>query len=78
MMSTRASVLFWSAGSGILLGLILDALIFGAWMVTSSFLPSLSPRTLPRWATLIFIVGLSLVPIAAGLIGYLEGRLKLS
>lgn len=77
-MSTRASVLFWSAGSGILLGLILDALIFGAWMVASNFLPALSPRILPRWATLTSVAALSLIPIVAGLIGYLEGRLKLS
>jgi hypothetical protein len=77
-MSTRALVLFWSAGSGIVLGLILDALIFGAWMVTSNFIPALSPRVLPRWATLTSIAALSLIPIVAGLIGYLEGRLKLS
>ena len=77
-MSTRASVLFWSAGSGILLGLILDALIFGAWMVASNFLPALSARSLPRWASLMSLAALSLIPIVAGLIGYLEGRLKLS
>ena len=71
-------MLLWSAGSGVLLGLILDALIFGAWMVASNFLPAISPRVLPRWATLASIAALSLIPIAAGLIGYLEGRLKLT
>jgi len=76
--STRASVLLWSAGSGILLGLILDALIFGAWMVAANFLPALSPRVLPRWATLASVAALSLLPVVAGLIGYLEGRLKLA
>ena len=58
--------------------MILDALIFGAWMVASNFLPALSPRSLPRWATLMSLIALSLIPIVAGLIGYLEGRLKLS
>ena len=77
-MSARATVLLWSAGSGIILGLILDALIFGAWMIAANFLPALSPRVLPRWATLISVAALSLIPIVAGLIGYLEGRLKLS
>jgi hypothetical protein len=76
--STRASVLLWSAGSGVILGLILDAMIFGAWMIAANFLPALSPRTLPRWATITSVVALSLIPIVAGLIGYLEGRLKLS
>lgn len=77
-MSTRASILLWSAGSGVVLGLILDALIVGAWMVAANFLPSLSPRTLPRWAMLTSIVALALIPILAGMIGYLEGRLKVS
>jgi hypothetical protein len=76
--SARASVLLWSAGSGVLLGLILDALVFGAWMVASNFLPALSPRALPRWATITSVLALSLLPLLAGVIGYLEGRLKLS
>jgi hypothetical protein len=75
---TRAAVLLWSAGSGVLLGLILDALLFGAWMVAANFLPALSPRLLPKWAMLISVAALGLIPIAAGLVGYLEGRLKLS
>ena len=77
-MSTRASILFWSAGSWVILGLIVDALIFGAWMVAANFLPALSPRVLPRWAMLMSAIALALIPIVAGLIGYLEGRLKLS
>ena len=75
-MSTRASILFWSAGSWVVLGLIIDALIFGIWIVAANFLPALSPRNLPRWAATISIVALILVPILAGVIGYLEGRLK--
>jgi hypothetical protein len=77
-MSARASVLLWSAGSGIVLGLIIDAMIFGAWMVVANFLPALSPRSLPRWATLTSLAALSLIPVLAAVIGYLEGRLKLS
>jgi hypothetical protein len=76
--STRATVLLWSAGSWIILGLILDVLIFGAWMVTSNFLPALSPRVLPRWAMLVSVAALALIPLIAGVVGYLEGRLKLS
>ena len=61
-----------------ILGLILDALIFGAWMIAATFLPTLAPRALPRWLTFTSVAALSLIPIVAGLIGYLEGRLKLS
>jgi small-conductance mechanosensitive channel len=76
--SARASVLMWSAGSGIVIGLIFDALLVGAWMVASNFLPSISPRSLPRWAMIVTIAGLAVIPIVACLLGYLEGRLKLS
>ena len=77
-MSTRASVLMWSAGSGIVLGLILDALLVGAWMVASNFLPAIAPRSLPRWATIATIVALAVIPLFGCLLGYLEGRLKLT
>jgi hypothetical protein len=33
---------------------------------------------LPRWVTLLSVAALSLIPIVAGMIGYLEGRLKLA
>ena len=76
-MPTRASVLMWSAGSGIVLGLIVDAMLVGAWMVASNFLPAISPRSLPRWAMIATIATLTVIPVAACLLGYLEGRLKL-
>jgi hypothetical protein len=76
--STRASILMWSAGSGIALGLILDALLVGAWIVASNFLPSLAPRSLPKWAMIATVAALTMIPLAACLLGYLEGRLKLS
>jgi hypothetical protein len=72
------SVLMWSAGSGIILGLIFDALLVGAWMVTANFLPMLAPRSLPRWVMALTLLALAAIPIAAGLVGYLEGRLKLT
>jgi hypothetical protein len=77
-LSTRASILLWSAGSGVVLGLILDTLLFGAWMVTANFVPALAPRNMPRWALITSVAALGLIPLAAGVLGYLEGRLKLS
>ena len=77
-MTTRASVLLWSAGSGIIIGLIFDALLVGAWMVTANFLPTLAPRNLPRWATVLTAGALAAIPLAAAVVGYLEGRLKLT
>ena len=77
-MSTRASILLWSAGSGAVLGLILDAMIVGAWMVASSFIPAIAPRNFPRWAMVAAVVTLTAIPLLACVLGYLEGRLKVT
>jgi hypothetical protein len=75
--STRASILLWSAGSGVLLGLFADALLVGLWMLLSAAAPSLAPRNFPRWATAAAVLLLAVLPIAGFVVGYLEGRLKL-
>jgi hypothetical protein len=75
-MSTRASIIVWSAGSGLLLGLFVDAALIGVWMVLSSLLPSLAPRAFPRWAAAVAAAVLVAVPIATTVLGLLEGRLK--
>lgn len=76
-MSTRASILLWSAGSGVLLGLFVDALLIGLWMLVAAAIPSITPRNFPRWASIGALVLLAAIPIAATVLGYLEGRLKL-
>jgi hypothetical protein len=76
-MSTRASIILWSAGSGILLGLFIDALVIGIWMLAATAIPSMSPRSFPRWASTVATLLLGAIPIAACVLGYLEGRLKL-
>lgn len=77
-MSTRASIILWSTGSGILLGVFIDALLLGLWMVASTVFPTIAPRNFSRWATLTALAVLTAIPLAAGVLGYLEGRLKLS
>ena len=75
-MTTRASIIVWSAGGGLLLGLIVDGLLVGLWTVLSAVVPALSPRQLPRWAVPLTMVALTAVPVAMAVLGYLEGRLK--
>jgi hypothetical protein len=75
-MTTRGSILLWSAGSGILLGVFLDALLIGLWMLAATAIPSISPRTFPRWASVAAVLLLAAIPVAACVLGYLEGRLK--
>lgn len=75
-MSTRASIILWSAGSGILLGLFIDAILIGVWTLAATGLPSIAPRNFPRWAAVVAMLLLLGIPVVAGVLGYLEGRLK--
>ncbi len=75
-MSTRASIIFWSVGSGVLLGLFIDAAAVGIWLVASGVMPAMTPRQLPRWFAALAALALAAVPTAVGILGYLEGRLK--
>jgi hypothetical protein len=75
-MTTRASIIMWSAGSGMLLGLFADALLIGLWALLATAVPSLAPRNFPRWASVLATLFLAAVPIATATLGYLEGRLK--
>ena len=75
-MTTRASIIMWSAGSGILLGVFLDAVLIGIWALVSTAVPALATRHFPRWAVAIAALLLAAIPIATGVLGYLEGRLK--
>jgi hypothetical protein len=77
-MSARTSILVWSAGSGLLLGLIIDAALIGVWALVSSAVPGMSVREWPKWALGLAALLLASIPIAAGVLGYLEGRLKLN
>jgi hypothetical protein len=75
-MTTRASIIMWSAGSGVLLGLLMDAVIVGLWTLLGVALPALAPRQVPRWLGALMVVLLAALPVVAGVLGYLEGRLK--
>jgi hypothetical protein len=77
-MTARASIILWSAGSGLLLGLFVDAAVIGIWMLVGALVPALTPRTVPRWAAALSLLVLSAIPIVAATLGYLEGRLKAS
>jgi hypothetical protein len=74
--ATRASIIIWSAGSGLLLGVFIDAALVGIWMVISALLPALAPRAFPRWLGAVTAALLAAVPLALAAMGYLEGRLK--
>jgi hypothetical protein len=77
-MTARASIILWSAGSGALLGLFIDALLVAVWIVASSLIPALGRMTWPRWTGVVAGLALGLLLVAATVLGALEGRLKAS
>lgn len=77
-MTTRASIIIWSAGSGLLLGLFIDAALVGVWMIVSALTPALAPKPLPRWLCAFSVLVLAALPLCAAVLGFLEGRLKAS
>lgn len=72
----RASILLWSTASGLILGLFIDATLIGVALLLSAVIPGLAPRFHTRWFTIAATVVLALIPLAMGVLGYLEGELK--
>ena len=73
----RASVVWWSAGSGLALGLAMDALLVGLCAAVWTLLPVAPLRGVTvRWAAAAAVVLLVAVPACGAVLGYLEGRLK--
>ena len=72
----RTSILLWSTFSGVVLGVFVDALLVGAVLVASAVMPGALARLSNRWTTLAAVALLAGVPLALGILGLLEGRLK--
>jgi hypothetical protein len=71
----RASVIWWSAFSGAVLGVFADATLIGVALLFSA---AISWRAYPRWVIGLGAVVMAIVLGGMTLLGYLEGRLKAS
>jgi hypothetical protein len=69
----RATVIWWSAASGAVLGVFIDAILMGVALLFSSVLPV---REYPRWLLAAGLVALVSVMLVMTALGYFEGRLK--
>jgi hypothetical protein len=69
----RASVIWWSAASGAVLGMFIDAILLGVALLFSTLLPM---REYPRWLLAVGWLALVGVMLAMTMLGYFEGRLK--
>jgi hypothetical protein len=73
----RLNILLWSALTGALLGVFLGSLSLGGLILAATVLPPLQ-RAGDRLRPAVLIILLVIVPIVGGVLGYLEGRAKLS
>ena len=70
-------MLLWSAATGLVMGLLLGVAILAALAIAASVLPGIPERLVDRLRVPVIVILLGVVPIVAGLLGYLEGRAKL-
>jgi hypothetical protein len=73
----KATILGWSAASGLVLGLIAGLLLFALAVVGGELLVGIVPRLAGRTRTAFAIFSFVLLPLAGAVLGWLEGRLKL-
>jgi len=73
----RASILVWSAVSGLVLGLFAGVLLFAVPVIASELGAGFLPRLGSRARTILAVVSFAVLPLAGATLGFLEGRLKL-
>jgi hypothetical protein len=69
----RTTIIWWSAASGAVLGVFIDAILLGVALLFSAVLPA---REFPRWVLVLGWLTLVGVLFVMTVLGYLEGRLK--
>ena len=74
---TRASMLLWSAATGLVIGLIAGVALLALLTLAANVVPGVPARLVERLRAPAVAVLLGAVPLAAAIVGYLEGRAKL-
>ena len=72
----RATILGWSAFSGLVLGAIAGILLFAIFVIGGELLP-IVPRLAGRAKVIASVLSFVILPVAGAVLGWLEGRLKL-
>ena len=73
----RATILGWSAVSGLVLGLFGGILLFAALVAGGEILPHVVPRLGGRPRIIVVVLSFVVLPLAGAALGWMEGRLKL-
>lgn len=75
---TRSGMLLWSTLSGLVVGLLAGVALLAVVTIVVHVVPSLSARLVDRLRAPVVIGLLLVVPLVGAVLGYLEGRAKLS
>ena len=75
---TRGAMLLWSAISGLVVGLLAGIGLLAITTLVANIVPGISERLVARLRLPTLLLFLLVVPILGALLGYLEGRAKLS
>ena len=75
---TRGAMLVWSAASGFIIGLIAGVAALALATLVVHVVPGIPERFVERARSPVLVLLLAIVPLAGALLGYLEGRAKLS
>ena len=72
----RTSIVLWSAISGAIIGVFIDATLIGVALLLSTVMPGLGARLQQRWIAVGAIAVLTVILTGSVVLGYLEGQLK--
>lgn len=73
----RATILAWSAISGLILGVFAGTFLFATLLLGGEIAPSVVPRLVGRARIAVSVISFAVIPLAGAILGWLEGRLKL-
>ena len=73
----RATILTWSAISGLILGVFAGTLLFATLLLGGELVPSVAPRLAGRARVVVAVISFVIIPVVGAVLGWLEGRLKL-
>ncbi|MFN2565787.1 MAG: hypothetical protein ABR499_12385 [Gemmatimonadaceae bacterium] len=74
---TRASMLIWSAVTGLAVGLIAGVCLLALLTLAVNVVPGVPGRVVERLRVPLLVILLAVLPTVAALLSYLEGRAKL-
>lgn len=72
----RASILIWSAASGVVVGLLAGATLLAIGIIAAALIPGLGAKLGGRMLTVWLVVLFVVLPAVGAVFGFLEGRLK--